>query len=328
MCGLSAMLGVRLRQADRLDAIDEDIRNHLTSACAAARHRAQMVRWELHELAEALTGVDAHVVLLKGAAYQSAGIEPLASGRFVSDVDLLVPRASLQRVEQRLLDAGWKSAELNPYDERYYRDWSHEVPPLRVEGRPLEVDLHHGITPGRLAHGIDGTAVIGASRALPDSPFRTPAPVDQVLHACIHCFCDGDLALRLREVVDIHFLVEAYRAMPDFWPGLVRRAQQFGAERPLWYGLRYAARWLGLEVPGEVLAALRGPAPPVAWAMDRLVRTVMWPADPDRFAAPGERMAATLLLARHHLLRMPLHRLVPHLAIKAWARSRWRPATS
>lgn len=324
MCGLSAMLGIRLRQAGQLEAVPPDIRDHLTSACLAARHRAQMVWWELHELAQALVPLGVPVVLLKGAAYQLAAIEPLASGRFVSDVDLLVPKASLQEVEQCLHEAGWKSADLNPYDERYYRDWSHEVPPLRADGRPLEVDLHHGITPGRLARGIDAASLFAASRALPGSPFRVLAPVDQVLHACIHCFCDGDLSLRLREVVDIHFLVEAHRDGQDFWPDLVRRAKQFRAERALWYGLRYAAQWMGLAVPDEVASDLRGPMMPAAWAMDVLVQTAMWPSDPDRFSSPGHHLAAGLLLARHHLIRMPVRRLVPHLVTKAAARARWR----
>jgi hypothetical protein len=42
-----------------------------------------------------------------------------------------VPRASLDAAERALVGAVWQMEALDPYDERYYRKWSHELPPMR-----------------------------------------------------------------------------------------------------------------------------------------------------------------------------------------------------
>ena len=68
-------------------------------------------------------------LLLKGGGYVAAGLPP-GTGRRVADIDVLVPRADLARVEQLLRDHGWEFPDLDPYDERYYREWMHELPPL------------------------------------------------------------------------------------------------------------------------------------------------------------------------------------------------------
>jgi hypothetical protein len=45
---------------------------------------------------------------------------------------LLLPRAQLQEAERALFAEGRVADEgLDPYDDRYYRQWMHEVPPLR-----------------------------------------------------------------------------------------------------------------------------------------------------------------------------------------------------
>ena len=134
-------------------------------------------------------------------------------------------------MEARLHAAGWESAALDPYDERYYRDWSHETPPLRFPGHFLELDLHHAITPvtGRLH--FDPAPLFAESLAVPGTPFRVLSPHDQVLHACVHCFQDGDLALRVREIADIDGLLRSFADTPGFWPGLVERARELDARR-------------------------------------------------------------------------------------------------
>ena len=42
---------------------------------------------------------------------------------------------------------GWLRMKIDPYDDRYYRVWMHEIPPLRHRERKTEIDLHHTILP-------------------------------------------------------------------------------------------------------------------------------------------------------------------------------------
>lgn len=294
------------------------VRRHLLSAARMAAFRDQMLRAELASV-HALCDDRFPVLVLKGGAYLLQG-RAAARGRFVSDADLLVPRRHLRTMEERLRAAGWQTAALDPHDERYYRDWSHETPPLRHPGRFLELDLHHAITPVTGSLHFDPQPLFDASEAIAGTPLRALSAEDQVLHACLHCFHDGDFDLRVREVVDIDALLREFSALPGFWDRLAARARQLGLERPLWYGLTFAHAWLQLPLPATLLANLPAPSPAVQGAMNALLPQVMLPGDPDFPPSRAARLARTALLVRYHWLRMPLRLLLPHLARKSWRR--------
>ncbi|MCV2218823.1 nucleotidyltransferase domain-containing protein [Thauera sp. Sel9] len=303
-------------------ALPAPIRRHLLSAERMCAFNQQMLKGELSSLAELCDG-QFPVVLLKGSAYFLQG-HAFTRGRFVSDVDLLVPREHLRSMEQRLRSAGWKPAELDPYDERYYRDWSHETPPMRFPGHFLEVDLHHAITPVTTRLRFDPAPLFETSQALPGTPFRALSLEDQVLHACLHCFQDGDLSLRLREVADIDGLLQSAAGLHGFAECLADRAARLGLQRPLWYGLHFAHAWMGTLQAQEVLARLEAPPAVCRAAMERLVPLAMLPSDPDFPPSAGVHLARLAMLTRYHLQRMPLRMLLPHLARKAGLRMRSR----
>ena len=51
-------------------------------------------------------------------------------GRRVADIDLLVSELDLSAAEAMLKCRGWDFSILDPYDERFYREWMHELPPM------------------------------------------------------------------------------------------------------------------------------------------------------------------------------------------------------
>ena len=308
--------------AANLDAasLPEVVRRHLTSSIRIAAYRTQMLREELFRLAP-LCQRDYPVIVLKGAAYVLQG-RRMAKGRFVSDVDLLVPFAHLNAMESRLRSAGWKPEELTPYDERYYRDWSHETPPMRYPGGSLEVDLHHALTPVTGTLAFDPSSLFDRSESIPGTPFRALSREDQVLHACLHCFHDGDLTLRVREIVDIDGLLREFAIDDQFWDKLLARAEELRLTRPLWYGLHFAQNLLGCPVPVTVMGRVSGPSGAAQKLMDTLVPLAMLPSHLDGPPPPSVRLACKALLARYHLMRMPMHLLIPHLARKAMLRMR------
>src|SRR3546814_20834261 len=72
---------------------------------------------------------------------------PSARGRLFSDIDFMVPRARIEEVEHRLLDAGWEPAAAAEYDQLYYRRWNHPIPPLTNLRRHTRLALHHTPVP-------------------------------------------------------------------------------------------------------------------------------------------------------------------------------------
>lgn len=302
--------------------------DQLLSALVSAEAYERVARWELDRLAWALSGMpDVPVVALKGCAYLLAGL-PNVRGRSFADVDLLTPRSQLAAVEAELKAHGWQGADLSPYDERYYRTWAHELPPMRHAERECEVDLHHNILMTTARFQPPAELLLQATRAVPGSRFRILAPVDMVLHAMTHLMYGDDLADALRELVDIDQMLRYYgEHEPGFWAALWPRAVQLHLTRPAFYGLRYAWRWLGTPVPETPMHDSLAGGPP-AWsvaAMDRLVPLALLPPHPDQPAA-RVGIARQLLYLRSHWVRMPAPMLARHFVHKLTLRHREREA--
>lgn len=268
----------------------------------------------------ALREVDTPVLFLKGAAYALLDLK-VARGRVSSDVDILVPRDRLPAVESALGGAGWLGVKLDAYDQRYYREWMHELPPLQHQYRATVMDVHHTILP--LSGRIRPDAQALVRDAVPVEVTGRTAfvlqPADMVIHAALHLFQDGDLAERLRELVDLHELVGEFAATDTaFWDTLAGRSRLHQAGRPLYYAFHFARRLLGTPVPDRFLGGLSPRPGRVALAvMDTLVPAAIVPSLPDR-VPPGAALARWLLFIRSHWLRMPPPLLARHLAIKAW----------
>lgn len=297
-------------------------RDQLDSALAMVEARERLARWELDRLGRALAdGALGPVVLMKGCAYLLARL-PNAPGRLFADVDLLLAEDRLGAAERHLLQQGWIGAPLTPYDERYYRRWTHELPPLSHPEREVEVDLHHNVLMRTARLSPDARLLLSGARPVAGTRFSVLGPVDMTLHAMTHLLYGGEMDDALRELVDVNDLLRHFGATePGFWPGFWPRAKALDLARPAYYGLRYAGRLLGAPVPAEVLAESQAAAPaaPLVAAMDRLVPRALFPPHPDR---PDSATAAArmLLYLRSHWVRMPPLLLARHLAYKAYLR--------
>ena len=323
--GLLARIAIQLDQAGMPGQIPQQALDHMIAARAIATNDARMIRWEVDRIQFALRSIKTPILLLKGAAYLLADL-PLAQGRLVSDVDILVPEGSLRDVEAALLAAGWSSLKLDPYDQRYYRRWMHELPPLRHQTRGTTVDVHHRILPQTSRLKPDPALLWADSTVLADSKLRVLSQVDMVLHCAVHLFHDGDLNHGLRDLVDLHDMFEHFGKDSQFWPRLVSRAQALGVVRPLFYALRYTEKLLATEIPTRMLATAGVAAPPwpVKQLMDQLVNRALTPEHPDH-PTIVTALARWLLYVRSHYLRMPLKLLIPHLLRKGF-RKKLQPA--
>ena len=313
---LLGMLAHRLRDDEGLWAfLHERVRGHLQAAIHYSAYRVQLVRMEMRALDAALPA-DRPVALLKGAGYLVQGLA-MARGRMPNDVDLLVRRADLDAAEAALRSAGWQMEAKTDYDERYYREWSHELPPMRYPGHALEVDLHHTIAPVTSRTRADDALLFDGLQSIPGSRFRVLDPCDQVIHAAIHLFQDSDLHGQLRGLVDVDGLIRHHLGdNAQVWSRLIDRAERHRADRVLWYALHYCRSWLGTPVP-EGLAL----EPPPRWArhgMDWVFSRACAPRIPDATPSLGERLADTLGQLRYHRLRMPPTLLARHLLHKSW----------
>ena len=315
---LSATLHALALEHGQLEAVPAPVRAHLDWAARQAARHVQAVDWEIVQIARALAPLDLPLILLKGAAYTAARL-PAARGRLFSDIDILVPRTALAAVESALMLHGWVATHLDEYDQRYYRQWMHEIPPLLHARRDTAIDVHHAILPLTARAHPDPDKLRAAARPLPGpGRLQVLAPADMVLHSATHLFYDGEFDKGLRDLVDLHRLLREAGAEPGFWDALLPRARELALVRPLYYALRYCTRLLDTPVPPAVLAALAGAAPPALLAlMDALFERALMPPHAscaDRWTA----LARGLLYVRGNWLRMPPLLLVRHLFHKAF----------
>lgn len=318
---LTASLACLAEEGGMLETLPSAPRRHLEWALVLFRRHGEGVRWEAARIAAALAPLSVAPVLLKGAAYALAGL-PSARGRLFSDIDLLVRREELPEVESHLMKHGWVSEHHDEYDQRYYRAWMHEIPPLRHMQRGSMIDVHHAILPLTARARPDPDKLRAASLALPGwekERLRILAPADMVLHSATHLFYDGEFDKGLRDLLDLHRLLVHFGAQPGFWDGLAARAFELDLARPLFYALRYAERLLGTPVPASVTQALAcaGPRTVLLSVMDALFLRALLP----KHASCDDALSAvahSLLYIRGNWLRMPPLLLARHLFHKAF----------
>ena len=312
-----AQLIVDLRIEDQLPA---GAWRHLQPALTWVARQRLAVHWELDCLSRALAAVPTPVVLLKGAAYLMAELPP-ARARIFSDIDILVDRRHIDAVESALLAAGWISQELDAYNQRYYRQWMHELPPVRHVKRGSVIDIHHTITPPTSRFAVDGALLL--QRRLPLAPGSALAvldPVDMVLHSAVHLFQEGEFDHGLRDLLDMDdLLLHGAAAGADFWPSLFARAQALRLQVPLYHALVHVQRLFGTAPPPQLASQVQALQPNALsrLSMGWLLRHALRPMHPS-CNAPGTGLARLLLYARSHWLRMPPHLVLRHLARKTW----------
>jgi len=327
LAGLAARLSYRIEDAGVVSALPHRVRTQFTAARVAAESRRRALEWEVNRLHRALASAGYPMLLLKGAAYAMAGL-PLARGRTSVDIDIMVPGERIDTIEKHLTETGWEPLKLDPYDDRYYRKWSHELPPLGHRDRGSVLDVHHTILPPLSRLRPDPAVFWRAAVPLADGSMAF-CPTHMTLHVAVHLFQDGEITGGFGDLVDFDELCRDFGRRPNYWQDLVPAAVELGLARPLFYALRYASQLLGTTVPAAVMAeAARTGKPPalVLAAMDALVRRALAPDLPERRSA-GRQAARFFLYVRSHWLRMPPLALARHLLRKAWLR-RFAAATA
>lgn len=317
--GLLSRLRVILEASGKCLSVPEQPQAHLDAGRQVADSHKIAVHHEILRINVALANLGLPLVLLKGAAYSALDLD-VANGRIFSDIDILVPKDSLSKVENEMMLNGWVSTHVDDYDERYYRDWMHELPPMKHGKRQTVIDIHHAILPetARLSPDpkkllVDIVPVDGQENVF------VLAPVDMVLHSATHLFHDGELEHGLRDLVDLDGLLRHFSKDEDFWGQLIERAVEMDLSRPLYYALRYTQQMLHTPVPdvaNKASEAIGKPPAYLAGLMDALFDRALMPDHPscdDAFTP----LARWVLYIRSHYLRMPFHLLIPHLVRKA-----------
>ncbi len=320
---LLAKLYVCVTKVADVRQVPEPALRHLQSAYVHSSKQVRDLRWEVKCLEKVAKQLGFPLILLKGSAYAMAGLD-VAKGRIFSDIDLMVEKKNIGRAEKQLMINGWVSSNNDAYDQKYYRTWMHEIPPVRHVIRGSVLDVHHNILPDTAKNSPNAGLLVTDSRPLPGYEFISVlSPFDMIIHSATHLFYDGELEHGLRDLVDLDTLLRSNREAEGFEERLALRAHELGLQRPLFYAVRYSQLFLHTPISEAMLRRVESWAPSshMLRLMDFLfVRALI----PDH-ASCNDRwtgIARWILYIRSHWLRMPLYLLVPHLARKSFKRLR------
>lgn len=144
-------------------------------------------------------------IFLKGAAY-ILGEERNSLGRLMTDIDICVERKYIEKAEHILLNSGWSFKDMDEHDDKYYREWSHEIPPLQHREDGVVLDVHHTLIPPIKGRILDIERLVKSNK-LAGNSCPVPSLEWMVLHSALHLIINEDVENGLRDLTDIYLLL-------------------------------------------------------------------------------------------------------------------------
>lgn len=296
------------------DNLPAKVQNLFKSFDYNSQSSQRMIRWEMNRVKRALIGENYRVILLKGAAYIAKDLK-CTRGRMSVDLDILVEKNKIDFAEEKFMAHGWDHHVENDYDQKFYREYSHELPPLIHPDRQISIDVHHSILPVTSRVYPDMDLLVKDAVPCVDG-FYCFSDVDIILHSVVHLWQDGEVRSSLRNLLEQHDMFEEFGKDQKLWDALVPRAVELGFTRALYYALRYSKMIMGTDIPARVIREIDEYAPNalVRSLMDWMVPGVMSPTLGSKGLSRWVSMNG--LYIRSHWLRMPPFMLAKHLSTK------------
>jgi hypothetical protein len=304
------------KQQEVFSRYPEFAQRHLFSASVYAQRQAKQIHYEASKLTQLLSEDDITPIFLKGANYTLRGSEN-SHGRICSDIDVLVKKDQINQAEALLIEQNWQSETLTEYDQKYYREWAHEIPPLIHPFRGTVLDVHHNLylpISGRspnidlflsdLEYTKEGLAVL----KLPQT----------VLHSVIHLFMNEDFSSGLRDLFDIYILVKHY-GDDTFWQDIYILAEKTQFVVELQYCLKALQIIFNYECPSLVSTKFTHSVLTYSqqhWAKHVFVNAIL--SQHPLVVTRKQRVADSLAYFRGHWVKMPLSVLFKHFIVKTY----------
>lgn len=301
----------RIQNAGLFSQIPTYARHHFTNALILAERQRQQIVFEAMKLSPDIRKRSNYAVYLKGAAYVLAD-HPVGDGRICSDIDILVNKSALQSIEQDLCFEGWFSEEINDYDDKYYREWAHEIPPLQHHVRGTVIDVHHNIVPLVSGKAPDVDILI-AQISETQAGHQVLSPEAMTLHSAVHLFFNEDFKNGFRDLLDLHILMG--NGSEQYWKALLSLASDSGFELELFLACRYTQHFWDTPIPCDVDKKLSLKFPNDCKLSDFIFERVLLPRHP--LCSPDyPDLAEFLAWCRGHHKKMPMRVLMYHFSVK------------
>ena len=249
---LTPLLYKRLKESDANALVPADLWERMRQVYVASAVRSMCFERDLRGVLRSLRSSGINVVVLKGM-FLAEVVYGDAALRSMADVDIMVPREELPRVQATLLDMGFAPREREDTELRCRT--TKGLAPFTRSGFMVEPhwNLSHPTSPFRT--DVDGLWARARPATIAGVEVLALSPEDLLLHLCLHTVHKHSLGLGLLPFCDIAETVRHYAGELE-WSRLADRAREWGAARHVGLALDLARSLLDAEVPGFVLEQL------------------------------------------------------------------------
>lgn len=309
-----ARYAIRLRDTSNLSSLPNGVQRHFNNALTMAQRQAAQTVFEARAFQDIVSTIGVRPVFLKGAGYTLSNCGA-ATGRIYSDIDILVSKENIEQVEKMLAIHGWLHQEISDYDEQYYRNWAHEIPPLVHGERGTILDVHHNLVPIVSGKSLNMDALMQSCLcSVGEVDVFTPA--GQFFHSAIHLFFNDDVSSAYRDLNDLYLLIQFHeQSIGDELPKLV---EQFGFEREIHLALHYLNKWYDYPVPDKLLSTYDKYQ---ITGVEHFIFNIVTQPIHEAIDCKYQNLALWLAQVRGHLLKMPIKTLIGHTCQKLWRAS-------
>ncbi len=231
-------------------SLPEDIAVELKEQFLKQAYRNTYLFSELGKILHLLNEKDIPVIVLKGA-YLAGAVYDNIGLRGMSDVDLLVKKDDLSRVEKELLSQGAVPEAKDRLIAEHCPEFSYTTPEFG-----LRLDIHWALNPSKyncLAE-VDGLWSRSRSVLVQQFPARALSPEDLLLHLCMHTAKHAH-DMQFRMLYDIAEVLRCHADELD-WGVIDDRAREWGILRAVYIFLSLAKEFLAADLTGEKLDKL------------------------------------------------------------------------
>lgn len=290
--------------------LPEFVQRHCNSAITLSERHAKQVHFELGQLRDTLNATTDTWLVLKGAAYTASGYS-VAMGRVYNDIDILVDKPHLAIVERQLIMSGWMPQAIDDYDDAYYRQWTHEIPPLQHGYRGTVMDLHHNLVPPVSGRAPD-MSLLFEHIVRTDAGIPVLALPGMALHSSIHLFFNDDFAASFRDLTDLYLMFDDMTS--DQWQTAYTLATQTGFATELALAIYSTSEIFQISLTAQQSHFVSAHTNP---RQARWLCHAMYSKHPF-VVTPSQWVYTTYAWLRGHVLKMPAKTLLYHLSMKAY----------
>jgi hypothetical protein len=306
----------QLKKEDKLTLLPSFAFKHMKSAAIYSSRQSEQVIFECKLLQNTLDAENIQSVFLKGASY-TLRKSINSQGRVYSDIDLLVAKKDISKAEEVLKKHAWCAKKVSEYDNNYYREWSHEIPPMFQIHRGTVLDLHHNILLPISGREVD-VELLTKNCQLIEGSYTVLSYPATILHSIVHLIINEDLSNGYRDVLDITALIKENNS-PEFWQEIISLSSTLGFNNELYIALSLSERYANLAIPSNVWLnfSKQKNNHKLNFLLNHVYYFALQPHSP-AIQTVKHKLAISVAYFLGHLQKMPLKVLIPHLLTKSF----------